>query len=128
MPNNNLAVANIARAIAQLQKVLADLGADENPLNGFVRQHLTNTVPAADISCEEIWQMYDEQAEAGFQRPMRRGVFVRQLPAAMMAVFKVRRSTNLRRTSVDQAGKKGRVRGFLGVSRFVTPVLERPDI
>ena len=97
MKNNNLDIANIARAIGILQKVLAERGADENPLIGFVRQHLTNTVPTADISCEEIWEIFCEQSESGYLTPMRRAVFFRKLPTAMLAAFVVKRSTNLRR-------------------------------
>ncbi len=125
---NNLDTANIARAIAILKNILADRGADANPLFKFVREHLTDVNPTADVSCDEIWQIYDDQSAAGYLPPMRRAVFFRKLPAAMLAAFKVKRCTNLRRVTDSQPGKKGRVRGFQGVSRFVKPVLERPNL
>lgn len=79
----------------------------QSPIRRFVREYLAPD-PKADISCGEAWQYFQEIAEAGELPPMRKTIFLRQLPIVLEAAYQVRRCH-----SIMRSGR--RVRGFRGV-------------
>jgi hypothetical protein len=79
----------------------------QSPIRRYVQQYLVPD-PNADLSCAEAWQFFQEIAQAGELEPMRKVIFLRQLPTVMEAVFRVRKCHNILRSG-------SRVRGFRGV-------------
>ena len=106
-------IAAINRAIALLNSLTGE-PYESVPLprscavTRFVREYLAPD-PVADISCAEAWGFFCEVAQAGELPPVRKAIFLRQLPGAMEAVYDVRKCHN-----IERAG--GRVRGFKGIT------------
>jgi len=78
-----------------------------SPVRHFVRDYLVADA-SADLTCEEAWQFFQEIVRAGELSPMRKAIFLRQLPLLMESVLHVRKCHHMQRG--------GRcVRGFKGV-------------
>jgi hypothetical protein len=78
-----------------------------SPIRRFVEEYLVAN-STADITCEEGWRFFYEIVQAGELPPMRKAVFLRQLPSLMEAVFHVRKCHHIEREG-------NRLRGFRGV-------------
>jgi hypothetical protein len=79
-----------------------------SPARQFVRDYLVADAKL-DLSCNELWRFFQEVVAAGELSPMRKAVFLRQLPGLMQEVFQLRKCHRIQRESHH-------VRGFKGVS------------
>jgi len=79
-----------------------------SPVRRFVQDYLVANA-SADLTCEEAWRFFQEIVQADELPPMRKVIFLRQLPSLMGSVFHVRKCHHIQR-----GGR--RVRGFNGVS------------
>ena len=107
----NAELQTIRRAIALLSSLINEPhdGAAvpwESPVRRFVREYLALD-PKADISCAEAWQFFQEIAHAGELPPMRKAIFLRQLPSLMETVFHVRKCHHIQRGCRHVRGFKG---------------------
>jgi hypothetical protein len=78
-----------------------------NSIHRFVQEFLAPDADA-DLSCKEVWGLFQEVVQAGELPPMRKATFLRHLPAVIEAVFNVRKSHH-----IERDGR--RVRGFKGL-------------
>ena len=102
----------IRRAIALLQKLAPD---DEpcaidhpthrDPVMRFAQQYLAQN-PDTDISCSELWEFYREITVSGELPPMRKAVFLRQLPAAIEVTYGAKKCHNIQREGRSLRGFK----------------------
>jgi hypothetical protein len=79
-----------------------------SPARRFVEYYLEADANS-DMSCEEIWRFFQEVVAAGELPPIRKAVFLRQLPILMREVFQLRKCHRIQRESHH-------VRGFKGIS------------
>ena len=105
----------IRRALDLLHKLVADDEPCESdpaprccPVALFAKRYLARD-SASDLTSHELWQFFGEVAASGEVEPLSKTEFLRRLPGVMEAVFGVRESHNVLRTS-------GRVRGFRGIT------------
>jgi len=63
--------------------------------------------PASDLTTAELWRFYQEVAEAGELPPLAKQAFQTVLPAAMEAVFGVKKCHHLERGGHQVRGFKG---------------------
>ena len=79
----------------------------QSPVRRFVETYLVPD-PNADLTSAEAWKFFQEIVQAGELMPMRKSVFLRQLPSLMESVFHVRKCHAIQRDGHH-------VRGFRGV-------------
>jgi hypothetical protein len=77
------------------------------PVTRFARGCLIYD-PGADVSCEQLWDFYEEVAAAGELPPLNKAAFLRLLPTVIQTVFGA-----TKRHDILRAGSQ--VRGFVGV-------------
>jgi hypothetical protein len=66
----------------------------QSPVRRFVEDYLVAD-PNADLSCDEIWKFFQEVVAAGELSPMRKAVFLRQLPILMQEAVQARKSHHI---------------------------------
>jgi hypothetical protein len=105
----------VRHAIEILQRLLpddqgraGDSAPPRCPVAGFVREYLAPD-PDADLTCAELWNFFQEIAQAGKLPPMRKAAFLRRLPGVMESVFGAPKCH-----SIERGGR--RLRGFRGVT------------
>jgi len=106
-------IATISRAITILRSLVdkppeGRPPAQHSPVTRFAQEYLAPD-PDADFGCEELWKFFHEIVQAGQLPPMRRVIFLRELPEVMEAAFNLRKCHN-----IERSGR--RVRGFRGIT------------
>lgn len=93
----------------------------QHPVREFAEQYLARD-PTGDKTSNELFSDYNELVAAGDMEPLSATEFLRALPAAMLAVFGIRKRHNIVRD-----GKK--LRGFrgVGINHFYFP-MPSPDL
>jgi len=80
---------------------------NERAIDHFNREIITLEADS-DISCSELWEMFNEAIGLGLVLPMKKADFLKLLPDSMQRVHCARKSHNVQRDG-------HRVRGFKGV-------------
>ena len=109
----NTEIQTVRRAITLLRSLIGEPqecppAPQHGPVSRFVQEYLAPD-PDADLACEEAWKFFQEVTNAGDLPPIRKAVFLRQLPAIMENLFHVRKCHHVLRGN-------SRLRGFRGVS------------
>ena len=110
-------IDTVQAAIRLLNNLLPDheqRGEDPEPNNcpvrAFANEYLQRD-PSWDMSCLELWNVYDELAKLGKAAPLAQSMFYRKLPGVLADVFGLRKSH-----SISRHGKIVTVRGFRGLT------------
>ena len=76
------------------------------PVRAFAKEFLQRD-PAWAMTCNELWNIYEELAKLGKAEPLARAVFYRKLPSVLTELFGLRKAH-----SITRHGKIETVRGF----------------